>query len=210
MADRAPPYEAAIATAVVALAGFVDAIAFLALRHDLVSAMSGNLIRGGVDVTAIGLRVPRLALTIGSFLAGVVLGAVIGTAAGNRRRPVVLCIVTGLIAAAAARAIGGPREIVLIVVPLAMLNMLSADHGRPGTPVTYVTGTLVRLGENIVRAARGEDVFGWAIPLIFVAAFSGGVLSGAVTCRALGLAALWPAAILSLSLCVVTVVLDRH
>ena len=87
--------DIAIAVAAATLAGYVDAIGFLSLGGFFVSFMSGNSTRlavGGAGLSPEALIAARLIL---SFVAGVVLGSLIGAAAKRWRRPSVLLLVAG-------------------------------------------------------------------------------------------------------------------
>ena len=91
----------ALAVCLSALAGFVDAVAFINLGGFFVSFMSGNSTRLGVGLAQSAANAGVAFGLIATFVAGVVLGSLLGRRAGARRRLVVLAAVAVLLAIAA-------------------------------------------------------------------------------------------------------------
>ncbi|MDB5459797.1 MAG: hypothetical protein JWO72_1538, partial [Caulobacteraceae bacterium] len=87
------------AAALSALAGFIDAVGFIKLGGFFVSFMSGNSTRLAVAL-AEGSALTGAEL-IAVFVAGVVLGSLVGTRAGANRPAVVLALVCLLLTLAA-------------------------------------------------------------------------------------------------------------
>ncbi len=184
------------AACLAALAGYVDAIGFLQLGGFFVSFMSGNTTRLGVGLA----QAPSSALVagglIGTFLIGVVLGALVGRAAGAHRRPAVLLLVAGLLAAAAGlHSVGAPR-LTIVAMGLAMgaENAVFEENGDVRIGLTYMTGTLVKLGQRIAAAVLGGDRWAWTPYLLLWSGLLIGAIAGALSYPPLGLASLWLAA----------------
>jgi uncharacterized membrane protein YoaK (UPF0700 family) len=190
----------ALAVALAALAGYVDAIGFLKLGGYFVSFMSGNTTRLAVGVVRYsGMATLAFALIV-SFVAGVVAGSLVAEASGARRKSAVLVLAAGLIFVAVV--LGRFRTMGLIVLPAAMgaTNAVFRRDGEVSIGVTYMTGTLVRLGQNIAAALRGGDPLGW-LPhfLLWLGLLSGGII-GSIAFPLVGLAGLLPAAAAYLAL----------
>jgi uncharacterized membrane protein YoaK (UPF0700 family) len=123
----------ALAVALSALAGYVDALGFLSFGNFFVSFMSGNSTRLAVGLAAGDLRYAVLACGV---IALFVLGVVFGTLAGSRsvrRRPAVLALVSALLATAACfHAFGLPRfGIGAMLLAMGAENAVSSGRGLP-------------------------------------------------------------------------------
>jgi uncharacterized membrane protein YoaK (UPF0700 family) len=188
-----------------ALAGYVDAIGYIKLGGFFVSFMSGNSTRLGVGLAQANPQAAVAAGLIACFLLGVVAGSLIGHFAGARRRPVVLLFVAALLAAAAALAgLGADRFAVgLMAAAMGAENAVFAANGEVRIGLTYMTGTLVKLGQRIAEALLGRDRFGWSPYLKLWLGLVLGGLGGALAYGAFGLGALWSAAIAAAALAAV-------
>jgi uncharacterized membrane protein YoaK (UPF0700 family) len=192
--DDRPLIAAAVALA--ALAGFVDALGFLGLGGFFVSFMSGNTTRFGV---ALGSDWLRDALRGGSliltFLAGVIGGTLIAQAIPRWRKPAILSAVTLILTLAAACHNGGRDELALFLLAAAMgtENGTFQRDGEVTIGLTYMTGTLVRLGQRIALALAGGERWTWLPHLLLWLGFLSGVLAGTGAYRLAGLDALWAA-----------------
>ncbi len=185
-----------LAAALSALAGFVDAVGFLGTGGFFVSFMSGNSTRLAVGVarnaafaaTALGL--------VAAFVAGVMIAALLGQRAGPRRAPAVLTLVTALLALAALLAPFAPPLATFAVVAVAMgaVNMVLDGKGDVRLGVTYMTGTLVRIGQRLATALSGGDRWGWAPFLLLWLGLVAGAVAGALVYGWLGRGTLWVAA----------------
>ena len=153
------PGGLALAVALTALAGSVDAVAFLHWSGLFVSFMSGNSTMLGVEAAGgEGARALLSAAVIAGFVAGVAAGELVASAAGRWAAGVVLLLVAVLLAAAAAGVHVGLHE--LLTAPALSLSMgvqNAAVHraGGVGVALTYVTGTLVHVGRGVAEAIRG-------------------------------------------------------
>ena len=185
-----------LAAALSALAGFIDAVGFLGTGGFFVSFMSGNSTRLAVGVarnaafaaTALGL--------IAAFVTGVMIAALLGQRAGPRRAPAVLILVTALLALAAILAPLAPPLATFAVVAVAMgaVNMVLDGKGDVRLGVTYMTGTLVRIGQRLATALGGGDRWGWAPFLLLWLGLVAGAVAGALVYGWLGRGTLWVAA----------------
>lgn len=175
------------------LAGYVDAVGYLITGGFFVSFMSGNSTRLGVDIADMSANAGVAALLIGSFVVGVVLASLLGRASGGRHRIVVPVLLVVLLAAAAG--LGDMREDRLTAILMAMAMGVENIFFAEGTDVriglTYMTGRLVKIGQQLAVAITGEDHWGW-VPhfLLWCGLISGGV-AGAVAYLLLGSDALW-------------------
>ena len=178
------------------LAGGTDVYG-LGRLHDLfVSFMSGNTTMLAV---AIGrgdwARVAVIAGVIALFVAGAAAGSMLSVVAGARHRAVVSLAVTLILAVP----LGLPgAEVPAFVVAMGALNAAMTKVGRVSVSLTYVTGTLVKLGQGIGQALCGkiEDV-SWLWQLPMWASLLCGAVAAAVLRGRLGEDAEWPLPLLA-------------
>jgi uncharacterized membrane protein YoaK (UPF0700 family) len=177
-----------------AIAGWVDAQGFLALKGVFVSFMSGNTTLLGVFAAQENWGQARpVALVIGLFLAGGFLGAVLSGAVGRRGIQAVLLLEAAILAAALAVAVGFGATAAAVILALAMgvQNAAVVATGPVKAGATYVTGTLVSAGLELGKLAGGtgsRKVL--AGHLTTWAALFAGVAAGALADRAFGISAL--------------------
>ncbi|MGW0177053.1 YoaK family protein [Rhodococcus sp. NPDC003322] len=195
----------AVAVVLAALAGYVDAMGFITLGGFFVSFMSGNTTRMGVAAVD-GNWHPALvgAGVIGLFVLGVVLGALVGERAGTRRGSVIMIVVAVLVSIAAVVSGFGPEQVVIAALALAMgAENTVFDRGDGASiSLTYMTGTLVRLGRSIAAAMTGGPRWEWTR---FAGHWGGlltGVAAGTAVHHGVGLAGLWVAVVTALALAV--------
>jgi uncharacterized membrane protein YoaK (UPF0700 family) len=193
-----------MAVALAALAGFVDAIAFLSLGGFFASFMSGNSTRLAIGIAGNWHQAGIAAALLLSFLAGVMGGTLVGRRMGVRRKSVTLAIVAALIALSAL--IAQPGDLVatlLLAIAMGTVNTLFERDGEVAVGLTYMTGTLVRLGQTLARwidrdsDTRAED---WLRHLTLWGGFLGGGLIGVGLYWRIDLHALWLAVITSAAL----------
>ncbi|MEZ5971468.1 MAG: YoaK family protein [Hyphomonadaceae bacterium] len=193
------------AAALSTLAGFADANAFVHLGGYFVSFMSGNSTRLGVGLAS-HLDAARLAGgLIALFVLGVVVGALINRRGDQTGGVRVLACVTGLLALAALLA-AQDTSIALLAIAMGAMNGVFVREGEVSIGVTYMTGTLVRMGQRLANALTGGKRWEW-IPYVLL--WSGLVLGatlGALIYGWIGLQSLWLAAFAAASL---TIVLSR-
>ncbi|QCB42599.1 DUF1275 domain-containing protein [Sphingomonas sp. PAMC26645] len=200
--NRLAPRVRAFAGVASCVAGFVDAVGFLALGGFFVSFMSGNTTRMGVGLAdrahdglvAIGL--------IGTFVLGVILGSTISRIAGRHRRTWVLLVVATLLAAAIALHTVGGRTLAFTAMALVMgaENAVFERDGDVQIGLTYMTGTLVKLGQRLAGAVAGGERWAWLPYLAQWLSLATGALSGALLYPYVGISALWLPVIVLLAL----------
>lgn len=178
---RFDPSHQLLAVGVAILAGFVDAIGFVESAGFFVSFMTGNSTRLAVGLAEGQHAALVAAIIIATFVFGVVAGALVGAQAGGRRSLAVLIGVTILLAIATLLRLEGEGWSAILSLALAMGVANAAVAGRDGSVigVTYMTGTLVQMGQKIANALRGEGDRRWLHHLGLWAALVGGALLGA-------------------------------
>lgn len=184
----------ALAICLSGLAGFVDSLGFLHAGGFFVSFMSGNSTRfavglsegSGAALTALGL--------IAGFVAGVMMGTVIGHWSGSARRPAVLLTVTLMLAAGALAApVHTGLLLTALVVAMGAENAALAENGEVKVGVTYMTGALVRVGQTIGRAFIDRERPRWTTDLSLWIGLVCGAVAGAFADKLMGDGALWAA-----------------
>jgi uncharacterized membrane protein YoaK (UPF0700 family) len=186
----------ALATALSALAGYVDAIGFISLGGFFVSFMSGNSTRLGVGLVRHSPDAAVAAGLIATFVVGVVLGSLTGRIAGVHRRPAVLAVVAVLLALAASFSASGFGVIAIVAMVLAMgaENAVFEADGEVHIGLTYMTGTLGKIGQRVATALIGGDPLAWLPYLTLWIGLIAGACAGAALYPLLGMSALWIAA----------------
>ncbi|EIZ81201.1 hypothetical protein WSK_0146 [Novosphingobium sp. Rr 2-17] len=176
------------------LAGFVDALGFLKLNGMFVSFMSGNSTRMAVGV-ATPLHGSLFAgALIAAFVAGVMAGTAAGAAAQRWRKQVVLALVMATLALASLSEMIASDSIaptLLMASAMGMANAVFQRNGEVSVGVTYMTGTLVKLGQHLMLAVMGGPPFAWLPYLLLWLGLVVGAMAGAVAFMTLGLQALW-------------------
>ncbi len=171
---------------------------FITLGGFFVSFMSGNSTKLSVSA-ADGLVTTALtgAGIVALFVVGVMIGSVTGRRAGVRHRPAVLTLVTALLLAAAAAHLAGwtPVAIALMVTAMGAENTTFEREGEVSISLTYMTGTLVKMGQRLVTALSGGERWGWVRHFLLWVAMIVGAFLGAIAHRFVGLDALWLAAL---------------
>jgi len=193
---RTPRPARLLAAGLSALAGFVDATGFLALGGFFVSFMSGNTTRLAVGLADAPAAAALAAWLIALFVLGVVLGTLARRRARRHRAAMVLWLVAGLLALAAALGLAGRAELAAGALVLAMgaENAVFERDGEVHIGLTYMTGTLVKLGQHLAAALAGGAPWGWAPYLLLWLGLAAGAVAGALAWPHLGLGNLWIAA----------------
>ena len=187
-----------------AMAGFVDAAGFLHLGGFFVSFMSGNSTR--LAVAAAQGRPLTAGALIAAFVVGVTLGALAARRAPARlRAAMVLTLVAVLLAAAAVLGAMGMALAAGVAMALAMgaENGVFATEDEVHIGLTYMTGTLVKLGQRLAGALTGGDRLAFLPYLGLWAGLVAGAVAGAAAYGALGARCFWIAAMVAAGLAVV-------
>lgn len=182
------------------MAGFVDATGFLHLGGFFVSFMSGNSTRAGVGLVTHARDAAIAGGLILTFVSGVVAGTLTGHfAPSHRKRTAVLALVALLLALAA---ISGNRVWAPVLMAFAMgaANIVLASDGEVSFGVTYMTGALVKLGQQVGGALLGRERFGWFPYLVLWTGLLGGAATGAALFPLIGMQALWVPALAAILL----------
>jgi uncharacterized membrane protein YoaK (UPF0700 family) len=183
----------ALAASLAALAGFMDAVGFLGMGGFFVSFMSGNSTRIGVGVATEAAAAVVAGALVLAFLLGALLGSLAARRAGSWRKPAVLALVAVALAGGAAFHHTGavPGAFALVALAMGATNMVFQRDGEVAFGLTYMTGTLVRIGQRLADALSGGARWGW-LPwlLLWLGLVAGGVLGAVAWLRFAG-GALW-------------------
>lgn len=185
-----------LAVCLSAMAGCVDAIGFLQLGGYFVSFMSGNSTQFAVAVmTGEGARMLQLGGLLALFVTGTVVGTLVGHFAPPKLRVTfVLSLVTLLLTAAAgASALGRPLTAMgLLTLAMGAENASFQRDGDVVIGLTYMTGTLVKIGQRLALAVVGGGApFAWMPYLVLWLGLIVGGIVGALLYHAMGLHSLW-------------------
>ncbi len=179
------------AAALAALAGYVDAVGFIGSGGFFLSFMSGNSTRLAVGTAERAAWVLLPLALILAFVVGVML------AEGRRR----ILLQVALLLAAGALLAPHVRWLALLLVAMAMgaENLVFASGKDVSFGLTYMTGTLVKLGQ---RLRRGEWAQSAPLLLHWLCLMAGALL-GALLWPHLRFDALWLAVAVALLLSMV-------
>ncbi|GAY23365.1 MULTISPECIES: YoaK family protein [Sphingobium] len=185
-----------LAIGLAAQAGFIDALGFLKLGGLFVSFMSGNSTRLGVGL-AKGAAVAGMAAgLVGAFVGGVLAGALVARRAGRWRKQVVLGLATALLFCAALLALPdrpGSGLTLLMAAAMGAVNNVFQRDGEVSIGVTYMTGALVKLGQQLAVALTGGPRWNWLPYLLLWLGLVAGAVAGGGLFALMGLHALWVA-----------------
>jgi uncharacterized membrane protein YoaK (UPF0700 family) len=203
----------ALASALSALAGYVDGIGYLHLGGLFVSFMSGNSTRMGVSLAqGHWLDAAEAFGLIALFVIGAAAGSLIVLGRGANRQPRVLLVEALLLAGAAlCYAFGrSSAAVAAIVLAMGLENAVFQIDGGAGLGLTYVTGALVKVGQLVAAALTGGARWAWAPNSLLWAALVAGSLCGALAYHWINLSAIWFAAAAALALSGVTAFLTQR
>lgn len=181
------------------LAGATDVYG-LARLHDLyVSFMSGNTTMLGVAIGGGDWgRAGSIAGLVGLFVAGAAVGAALAVAAGGWHAAAVALAVA---AALAVPLVWPSWTVAAFVLAMGALNASMNHLGPTAISLTYVTGTLVKLGQGLGRALCGRpEGWAWLWQAPMWLCLLAGAASAVVLGRRLGADVLWPLPSLALVL----------
>jgi uncharacterized membrane protein YoaK (UPF0700 family) len=160
------------------LAGYVDALGFLTTSGFFVSFMSGNSTRLAVGIAGARSDAMAAGILILCFVAGVCAGAIVGAAAGRRQSAAILLLVAAMLAAAALLIRHPPLWTAgLLALAMGAENTIFEREGQAPLGLTYMTGSLVRIGLGLAGVVTGRRHPGWGgYALLWL-----GLVAGAVT-----------------------------
>ncbi len=171
-----------------ALAGLLGATAFLHSSGYFVTFMTGNAQRAVLGYfRAEQWLAISAALLIAAFVAGVV-SASLGRRWLWSARPhgaTVLTTLSLVVAAVLDVTVCGGDARPLPLLPIAFvtfgigaLNTTFTKDGEVSIPLSYVTGTLVKMGQGIERHLNGGELADWLGYFLLFASFTGGAAGG--------------------------------
>jgi uncharacterized membrane protein YoaK (UPF0700 family) len=203
-----------LAAALAMIAGFVDAYGMITYGV-YVSFMSGNTTQTGYQTAEGAFGLASLsALAILFFVVGSFAGTLLVEFAGRYARRVLYCVVAAVLAAIVGLTqygmLPGPFAIASISVAMGVMNNALSRVGAQAVSLTFVTGSLSRVGSSLALAIRGaplRDAQGpWDTHLrralllarLWLGFLVGAFLSGVGTPRYGALALLAPSLILAI------------
>ena len=200
------------AVALAALAGCVDAIGFLKLGGYFVAFMSGNSTQLAVELAHRDVgHLVQLASLILLFVAGTLLGALVGHGQSAGRGLRVLRLVTWLLLCAGAFHFvhWDFAVIILMVLAMGVENSVFQRDGDMVIGLTYITGALVKMGQKIADALMGGDPWAWTPYALLWLGLMAGAVCGAALYGLFGLNSLWAATAFS-ALALIYATFDRR
>jgi uncharacterized membrane protein YoaK (UPF0700 family) len=180
--------EAKLSWVLAGLAGVLAAAAFTHSEGYFVTFMTGNAGRAvlGLFTEQQWMSLSAAVLLV-SFLAGVV-AAALGRRYVWPSRPhgaVVLATLALLAATVIDWAVEGGPALPLPLLPIALvtfgvgaLNTTFVKDGEVSVPLSYVTGTLVKMGQGLERHISGGKVTDWLGYFLLLAGYVGGATVG--------------------------------
>lgn len=203
----------ALALCYAALAGAVDAIGFLKSGGLFVAFMSGNSTRLAIGLAGASGMAAAAAALIVLFVLGVILNVIFSEAvtAIHRKVAATLGVSLLLFAGALAETFGSNRVgVACLCLAMGASNAIFRRDGEVSIGVTYMTGTLVKLGHRLADALRGKGgTLGLGYLLLWLALVVGGI-AGALCFLWSAQASLWAIAMASLTLVAATHCLTKR
>ena len=185
----------ALAIGLAMLAGFIDSLGFMSLGGVFTSFMSGNSTRFAVglnDHANWGVALIPLVVII-IFVAGVMLGRIIRHY--RPRKPSTAIMIFMSLALLIAEIVQEwdiiGAAIFFMVIAMGAANNIFIKNGEVSIPVTYVTGTLVRLGQRMAGSMLGEENSTWLPYLLLWSGLLMGAFLGAISYHFWELHSLW-------------------
>ncbi|PQZ83709.1 MULTISPECIES: YoaK family protein [unclassified Arthrobacter] len=186
---------------ITAMAGFVDGVGFVHFGGYFLSFMSGNSTRSSVALMTGDLAGWAMAMSlVGCFVAGVILATLVTFRLDRLRRPVAMYSSAALLLSAAISGNFLPQlTALLLAAAMGLVNVSYTRSGEVSLGLTYMTGTLVKLGQAlggaIIGLATGSDRGGyrmlWMRYAVLWLMITMGSLGGVLAYLRLGLGSLW-------------------
>lgn len=184
-----------LAVGAAALAGFIDALGFVQLGGLFVSFMSGNSTRFAVGMQHAPLSLVSLlpAVMILLFVLGVMGGRLLRHYAARQPSTAILAAMTGLLALAALLfELDTPvHAVMLMTMAMGAANNIFFRQGEVSIGVTYVTGTLVKLGQRLAGLLLREKGTEWLHYLLLWLGLVAGAFAGATGYAFLSFGVIW-------------------
>ncbi|WP_257558245.1 YoaK family protein [Sphingobium sp. CFD-2] len=186
--DRVREALLGMAAGLAGLAGYVDAIGFIKLGGFFVSFMSGNSTRLAVGVATDHGAVALAACLLFAFVGGVVLGTLAAALAGRNRKAAVLALVTVVLLGAAVldESLGARAAALALAVAMGAENAVFQRNGEVSIGLTYMTGTLVKIGQHLAAALMGGNRWTWIPYLLLWVSLTAGAVLGALSLARVG------------------------
>ncbi|MFQ4147775.1 YoaK family protein [Arthrobacter sp. LAPM80] len=199
--------EIMLAAVLSGAAGFIDAVGFIHLGGYFVSFMSGNSTRGATALAEGNWSGFAMAFgLVAAFLVGVVSAAILRRLVPSRKRMAVLLYVTAALASAVVLfelGIGGWAAPAVMALAMGAENVVFERDGEVSIGLTYMTGTLVKMGQHLASALTGGDRGLWRRYALLWLSLTTGSIVGGFAYLAVDLNALWIAvALLALAVVV--------
>jgi uncharacterized membrane protein YoaK (UPF0700 family) len=184
--------------ALAALAGLIGAVAFTHSSGYFVTFMTGNTERA---VLGYFRDQPRLAVTATLLLAAFVAGVVVASLCrrhlwvAHPHGPTVLTALSLAAGTAVCVAMHGWSDmgdlsftpIPFVTFGIGALNTSFVKDGEVSIPLSYVTGTLVKMGQGIERHVRGGSAAAWLrYFLLYMSFIAGATIGGSISLVANG------------------------
>ncbi|MBV1688376.1 DUF1275 domain-containing protein [Novosphingobium sp. G106] len=172
-----------LALGLACLAGFVDAIGFIKSGGLFVSSMSGNSTRLAIGLVEVSRASLSAATLISLFVLGVFLSSLMAARVtiAHRKVTVMAGVAASLLGAAICQSAGWDIPTIgMLCLAMGAANSIFRRDGEVSIGVTYMTGTLVKLGHRLADAALGGSRTAWApYLLLWLALVCGGILGAA-------------------------------
>lgn len=180
--------EVALAVTLSSVAGYLDAVGFIELKGHFVSFMSGNTTDLAAQLgTGYLTSIWLVAGLLVSFMAGVVIGAV-AARFGDGRITVLVTTTILLVLTCVIAVVTDPATAAAAGLPAAMgaMNAVFLNNGEVSIGLTYMTGTLVKAGQQFVEGLAGGKKWLWLRNLSLWTALAAGGVIGALMHRLIG------------------------
>ena len=184
------------------VAGFVDAYGYMALEHVFTANMTGNTVLLGISAAeGDGGRVATYGATLIAFFGGALLASLVIRQFG--KRPLVLLAVALVLGGTPLLSLGHREELLLLTFAMGMQGAALSRFGSTNLNTVVVTGTMLRLADEItakllpaVERAAKPPPGAVAIPLAGWLVYGLGAALGALFLGFLTYPLLAPAALL--------------
>lgn len=201
-----------------AAAGWVDAVGYLQLKGLYLSFMSGNSMELGVAAAAADWPlVATGAVLIALFLVGTLVGTVASIATGAWSLPTGLALEAGLLGAALWLSMAGwapTYALAPIVLAMGLQNIVLQPLGGVRLGATFITGTLVSVGQEMGRALLGKSGhWAWGRHALVWAGLVLGATAGTTWAKWVNVDAVLPPAVLVAALaaaCGLAIAIERR